>query len=141
MLSIHRSSLPHPRRGFTLLELMLALMLLGLFVALLSPLLLASARERRTAVQEQLALQLAANQLERLTLADSSELDQYATATAVPVPENIARWMPEVEQTVQTTATDAGRRIVVTLTWHQRAGVPHRPVVLEGWSFAAGGQP
>jgi prepilin-type N-terminal cleavage/methylation domain-containing protein len=139
MLS-HRHPRPN-RRGFTLLELMLALMLLGLFAALLAPLLLASARERRTAVQEQLALQLAANQLERSTQADWSELDQYAMATAVPVPENIARWLPGVERTVQATATGDGRRIVVTVTWDQRPGVPHKPVVLEGWSFATGGQP
>jgi len=132
---------PHGRRGFTLLELMLALTLLGLFVALLSPLLLASARERRTAVQEQLALQLAANQLELLTLAAPSELDQYAMETKVDLPPDVTRWLPEAEQTVQATPTERGRRIVVTLTWQHRAGVTHRPVVLEGWSFAKGGQP
>jgi len=128
-------------RGFTLIELMLALTLLGLFAALLTPLLMASARERRTALQEQLALQLAANQLEQITLASPGDLNQYATAQAVPVADDVSRWLPDVKQTVATTATDQGVRITVSLTWQHRAGVMHKPVVLEGWSYAAGGQP
>jgi prepilin-type N-terminal cleavage/methylation domain-containing protein len=130
----------HDRRptGFTLLELMLALALLGLFAALLSPLLIASARERRTAIQEQLALQLASNQLERLTLQPA---EPGETAVPIDVPADTARWLPGVEQTVTTTAADNGRRIVVTITWDQRPGVRHKPVMLEGWAFANGGQP
>ncbi|MDZ4685435.1 MAG: prepilin-type N-terminal cleavage/methylation domain-containing protein [Planctomycetaceae bacterium] len=131
----------HRERGFTLLELMLALALLGLFAALLTPLLMASARERRTALQEQLALQLAANQLEQLTLASPDQLKQYATAQTVPVTDDVSRWLPDVKQTVATIATDQGVHITVSLTWQHRAGVMHRPVVLEGWSYAAGGQP
>ncbi|HUQ71641.1 MAG TPA: prepilin-type N-terminal cleavage/methylation domain-containing protein [Planctomycetaceae bacterium] len=128
-------------RGFTLIELMLALALLGLFVALLSPLLMASARERRTALQEQLALQLAANQLEQLTLASPDDLKQYATAQTVPMTDDVSRWLPDVKQTVATTATEQGVRIIVSLTWQHRAGVMHKPLVLEGWSYATGGQP
>jgi prepilin-type N-terminal cleavage/methylation domain-containing protein len=139
MLSADPHHRVHSRRhGFTLLELMLALTLLGLFAALLSPLLMASARERRTAMQEQLALQLATNQLERLTLQPPEPSE---TAQALDVPADVARWLPGVEMTATTTAADNGQRIVVSLTWNQRTGVQHKPVTLEGWSFAEGGQP
>ena len=124
--------------GFTLLELMLSLALLGLFAALLVPLLMASARERRTALQEQLALQLAANQLEALTLTPPTPA---ANPIPIPVSDELARWLPGVEQTVTTTAHEDGQRIAVAITWQQRPGVPHKPVVLEGWSFRVGGQP
>jgi prepilin-type N-terminal cleavage/methylation domain-containing protein len=126
------------RRGFTLLELMLALTLLGLFAALLSPLLMASARERRVAIQEQLALQLAANQLERATL---SPWMPTPTLVEVPVPPELARWLPDVKQTVAVTTEDHGTRVVVMIIWQSRPGVTHRPVVLEGWAIPTGGTP
>lgn len=133
----HTITLGRPR-GFTLLELMLALGLLGLFAALLSPLLMASAKERRVAIQEQLALQLAANQLE---LATVSPPMPTSAPVNVPVSPDLARWLPGVVQTVAITNEDQGTRVVVSITWQSRPGITHRPVILEGWAIPMGGTP
>ena len=79
--------------------------------------------------------------VERLTRAGPAELDQYATESQMEVPADYARWLPAAQQSVRVTSTERGRRIVVTLTWDQRPGVSHKPVVLEGWSLVTGGQP
>ncbi len=118
------------RCGFTLVELMLAMALLGLFFAVFTPLLLGVARERREAVREQVAWQHAQNLLEDVTHRPWEEL----TAAVVPPPGDDP---PLTGYRQQITVTEVPgpprcKRVTVTVTWTPRPLVD-RTLTLSGW--------
>jgi len=135
-----------PRRGFTLAELMIALMLLGTVSAIFAPLMLASSAQREAARQRQAGLILAENRLDQLLARARDELAPDTVATAVaseasngselPVP------MPGLEHsvTVVDRPEDTARQITVEVRWRNRSGDTTAPVRISGWAFAPRGE-
>jgi prepilin-type N-terminal cleavage/methylation domain-containing protein len=127
--------LPRRSRGFTIIELMLALGLLAVFCGIFVPLLAAITRERRIAAQEQAALQHAANVLEEITRRPLAELSATPNP-AVEVPAYIHHMLPGVEQTVTAAPAEDSApavRVTVNLHWQSTGGTRSRVVTLSAW--------
>jgi prepilin-type N-terminal cleavage/methylation domain-containing protein len=131
------------RRGMTLIEMTVALVILGVAMVALLQLVAASARQRRTAEQRRIALQEVANQAERLALASWDEI----------APGELTTWQPSAELTAVTpqalcraeVSEDEGpppaRRIRLEVTWQNSAGLEVEPVELTIWKFRPEAQP
>ncbi|HET6425619.1 MAG TPA: type II secretion system protein [Planctomycetaceae bacterium] len=128
---------PHRRTAFTLFELMLAMMLLGVIFSVFVPMLLTIAHERRDASREQIALQHAANVLEVVTLRPWTELqDPLMGPELSPAMQRV---FVDFEQTIsvaEVEGTPASKRITVSLTWEHRSGQRTSPLTLHGWVTA-----
>lgn len=117
------------RTGATLVELLVAGILMTTVVVLIGPLMLQSSQVRRTATQRQLATQIASNCLERLAAGESR---QVAT-TEVMRGWDTQQWLPDIKLGV-IVRDDAGRRrATVSVNWTTPAGHAARPVQLSGW--------
>lgn len=131
------------RRGFTLLECVVAGALMLVVLALATQLFLWDSRERREVWRRQVAQQEAANALERLSLAPYDAISTKSLAE-VRLSEEAQAWLPE--GAIQATASDVtvprtGRRIDVQVRWGAAGDAPIAPVRLSGWRFAPGGAP
>lgn len=125
------------RTAFTLIEMLLALMLLGVLFSVFVPLLLTVAHERRDAVREQVALQHAANVLEEVTLRTWEALQEPLTGPELPADQQPL--LPNFEQTVTADTmegTPTTRRITVKVSWKHRSGQRTQPLLLHGWVTA-----
>lgn len=132
----HRSPL-QLRSAFTLIEMLLALALLGVFFSVFTALLLAVAHERRDAVRELVALQHAANVLEDLTTRPWSSLDDAQDGPSLPAEHRPL--LPEFEQQVRiepAAGQPLARQITVTVSWRQRSGERTGALEMHGWAFA-----
>lgn len=125
----------HQRRATTVFECLLAILVMGVAVAGVSQLSVAIARQQRGARQHAVALQQAANMLERL-------LAEPAGSTLA----EDARELPgELREVLPGGATDvllepledgsAGERVVVQVHWNDPFGGSRRQVQLAGWRF------
>lgn len=124
------------RRAFTLLELIVTCLLLGILFTVMVPLLATTARQRQASDRRLAAMSHAANLLERWTSRDYADL-AGATTQTVPLPEEVAHLLPRGAAEVAVTDESQGppaRRIAVTVRWQDRHG-PARPVRLTGWVF------
>lgn len=132
-----RSSARRPiRRAFTLLELIVTCLLLGVLFTAMVPLLATTARQRQASDRRLAATNHASNVLERWTALDYAELTVGST-TNHPLPDEVARLLPGGVTEVSVADETAGppaRRIAVTVRWQDRHG-PARPVRLTGWVF------
>ena len=131
------------RRGFSLLECIVAAGMLCAIFVLFGQLIVWDSRERSADWKRQVAAQEAANVLERLSL------EPYASLTAdrltqLQLSPAASEWL--TDGALRVTATDVaaprpGKRIDVAVDW---AGATHRdipPLRLVGWRFAPGGAP
>lgn len=128
---------PHSRAAFTLFELMLAMMLMGVIFSVFVPMLLTIAHVRRDAAREQVALQHAANVLEAVTLRPWAELQAPLTGPELSTEQQ--QMFDELEQTVsisEVEGTPASKRVTVSLTWKHRSGQRTTPLMLHGWVTA-----
>jgi hypothetical protein len=126
------------RRGMTLMELAVAGTLLGTLLVVCLQLLQATAAQRRTADQRQLALFELGNVLERLSARPWAELTPKSVAGEKP-----SAWLgnrlpgAELKIEVTTPASEpSAKRIVVSLRWQQRGGRYLPPVKITTWRFA-----
>lgn len=132
----------HSRRGFTIVELVGALVLLGIATGVMMSLMLSVAAQRRAAEQRQAALIHAENLLDEFLSRSWNDVTQDALSQVVagdevsqlPMPLDL----PEFVRTVTVTERpeDAARQITVELLWRNRAGQMASPVRLSGWKFA-----
>ncbi len=129
-------SVASPRRGgFTLVELMLALSLLGLFFAVFTPLLMSVARERRESAREQVAWQQAQNLLEELTHRPWN--DVTSTAELPPLTTAEMAFLPGYQQQLVVTEIPGPpqcKRVTVSVSWKIRSdAATARVLTLSGW--------
>lgn len=122
----------HSRRGFTLLELTVTLILLGVVLAMLVPLLKRIDDQRAASRQRVVALQETANILERFSARGFTEITQQA-ADAIEVPPRLkaALHEPRLRVSVREGEPDPGSKaLTVELTWKGRAGEARAPARL-----------
>jgi type II secretory pathway pseudopilin PulG len=135
------SSRARPNRdGTTLAELIIALMLLGAATAVMLPLMVSVAAQRRAAEQRQLALFAAENLLDDLAATPWGELTQEALSQRLARGDETAapRTLPGLDRqvTVIDRPDESARQITVQLRWKNRAGDFTTPVRLSAWRFA-----
>jgi prepilin-type N-terminal cleavage/methylation domain-containing protein len=123
------------RRGFTIVELICTLILLGVVFTVTISVLTAVGRERRSTEQRQYALQHAANLLEHATAQDWSKLpegpQELPTASA-----DLQALLPELDQRLEVTkATEGAKRLTVSVRWKNRHGQLVSPLQLTTWVY------
>ena len=117
------------RRGFSLIELIVAATLLISAMSVVAPLAVRSARLQQDSQHYQLALDELSNQLEWLTSLDAEALE---TALAELTPSSTVRdVLPNPVLGAETIVDDDGRRLVLQLQW-DRVG-PALPLTLVAW--------
>ena len=117
------------RQAATLVEMLVAGILLTSVVVMVAPLLLRSGQVRRVAAQRQLALQMAANCLERLAAGETPHMAQVNVRQGW----DTRKWLPDCELELDIQNEDSRRRATVSVTWITPAGNTARPVQLTGW--------
>lgn len=124
------------RRGFTIVELISTLILLGVVFAVSISLLSAVGRERRSTEQRQYALQHVANLLEHATAQGWSKL-QEGPQELGPASADLQALLPELDQQlVVAKATDANaKRLIASIRWKNRHGQFVSPIQLTTWVY------
>ena len=117
------------RQAATLVEMLVAGILLTSVVVMVGPLLLRSGQVRRAAAQRQLALQMAANCLERLAAGETPRMAQINVRQGW----DARKWLPDCKLELNIQNKDSRRRATVSVTWITPAGNTARPVQLTGW--------
>ncbi len=131
------------RRGITLSELAVALVVLLAAMAAMVQLMAATAGQRRLVEQRRIALEEIANQAERVAMLPWEQTSPEALTTWEPSAELTAaidRAVCTAEVTEETEAPRA-RRIRLVVTWPNAAGQPVEPASVTLWKFAPGGPP
>jgi len=131
------------RRGFTLLECLVAVAMLGVIFVLVGQWFSWDSFERREAWKRQLATQEAANVLERLSLTPYETLTDENLA-AIQFSPAAQDWLLDGEIDVSATETTApapGKRLQVEVRWGRGHEHPPAPVRLTTWRFAPGAAP
>ncbi len=124
-------------RGYSLFEVMVALVLLGAAAVTLPPLLAGAARGRKAAEERQIALAETANVLERVARRPWSQVmpDALKTETISPAAqERLQSARLEIDVTVEP-AEPASKRIGVALFWKDRTGRELTPARLTTWIY------
>ncbi len=128
----------HSHRGFTIAELIIAMLLLTTVSAVLVPVVQLAARQRQAVRQRQLALNLAENTLEAALLRNWDDLTterlstmHIADLTVLAVP------LPGLTRNILVTdrPSDEARQITVEIRWRNHAGDWTAPVRLSAWAF------
>ena len=131
------------RRGFSITESLLALAVAGAATVLMAQLLTALGNQRRACEQRRVALSEVANRLEQAALVPWDELTQQRLEQT-PLPPATSECLPSAMLTASVTeesGAPAGRRIVIELSWVNRAGERLPGVSLAAWRFADEVQP
>jgi prepilin-type N-terminal cleavage/methylation domain-containing protein len=127
------------RRGFTLMELIAAGVLLGVLLLVCAQVWGVTAAQHRGIQNRQTALRAAANLMERLTTrswdqlttAGSADL-QLSPATLDMLPD--ARLEVRIDEPAE---GESGKRIAVSVRWPDRDGRPEQSVRLVAWKHRA----
>ncbi len=127
----------HSRAGFTLAELIIALLLLGTVTAVLMPVLLSATAQRRASELRQRALIHAENVLDDLLSQPWDEQTQEILSRKLNA-EPADSALPGLERTVTVNGEPDQHRkqITLQLRWRNRTGDLSAPLRLSGWSFA-----
>ena len=123
--------------GFTILELVVTMILLGAVIVTLMPLLGAVAGQRRAAEQRQLATEETANLLERVSAWPYEAISPESTA-ALHLSESSQRLLRNPTLKIAVVAVDgqpAAKRITVELGWKDRHGRAAAPARLTSWVY------
>ena len=132
MISVERR---RARGGFTIAELIIAMMLLGTATAVMLPLMVSVSAQRRAAEHRQLALIAAENLLDEILARPWNEITEQ---TLSKLPATDAASLPGLQRRIAVAERpeDAARQITVELHWRNRAGDFTAPLRLSAWKFA-----
>lgn len=129
------------RRGMTLLEAGVALLVMTAAIVAVVELVSATTKERRTRRQRQVAVLELANQAERIALLEWNEA----------TPERLTTWKPSAMLAAAITAptcqvrvtneSSRERRIDLSVGWQNAAGQAVRPAMLSVWKYEPGASP
>ena len=139
------------RRGFTLLEVSVAGVLLAVLMAAAVQMLGWVAAERRALERRQWAMQEAANVMERITARPWESLSpdpdpdpdrESGSLASVELSSHARDVLPEAE--LHVTVADEpeqpdAKRLVVVVRWQRRPGEPAAQVRLTSWVYRRGG--
>jgi prepilin-type N-terminal cleavage/methylation domain-containing protein len=131
------------RRGFTLLECMVAGVLLGATALLCLQTIAATTAARRAEGRRQTALLEASNLMERLAARPWAELTTEG-AKDVTLGEEAKQTLPGAQLDVRVddeTPEPAAKRITVSITYDGPGGEPVRPARLVAWRYRAAEEP
>lgn len=121
------------RRGFSLLEMIVALVLLGAVTTIVIPTLGWMGALNRLSLQRQEAVQGLNNLMDELTSRPYAELTADAAAK-LELPEALRHQLPGAKLKVEIAGTEPGvKRIRMELGWNQRNGQPLAPMRLTAW--------
>jgi type II secretory pathway pseudopilin PulG len=133
-----RDALPLSR-GFTVFEIVIAMLLLGAVIAFIVPVTKRAIDQRRRSDDRRAALLEVSNALERV-VTEAGFRTEPEPEREVPVPADLARRFREPRLTVSSVALagqPAGRRFDAAFTWVAESGSPASPIRLSAFTFAA----
>ncbi len=125
------------RRGFTLWEVMVALLVLAALTTLCLQFYAAVSDQRRQVFAQLAATQEAANLLEQVEALRWNELTT-ASAARLQLSAQAARTLPEGRAEVlidEPSGNPIARRVAVAVFWRPNAGEPERKVRLVVWRY------
>ena len=130
------------RRGVSLLELMVATMLLAAIMTVCLQMLTVTAAQHRALEDRQTAIREAANLMERLSAKAWDDLTAESVRD-VQLSEQARRSLPDANLEIKLTSPPITssdgepdtKRIAVAVHWQQRAGEPRRHVQLVAWRY------
>jgi prepilin-type N-terminal cleavage/methylation domain-containing protein len=125
------------RRGFTILELSVAMIILVALMSLSVKWVAATGGQRREARWRQAALGEAANVMERLAGKTWDELTA-PQAAKVALSDEARQALPDgavAVQVAQPAGDPEAKEIAVTVRWRPRAGTPETQVRLVAWKY------
>lgn len=125
------------RKAFTLLELTVASIMLGVLVAVSVQFITAAGRAQMAVRHRQAAICEAANVMERLALRPWDELVPEAMAQVKLSPES-RQSLPGAELKIEVDELPqdpSARRIAVAIHWEEGPEGPQRPVRLVAWRY------
>ncbi len=125
------------RRGFTILELTVAMIILGALMSLCLKWVAATGGQQREARWRQAALCEAANVMERLAAQTWEELSPERMAKA-SLSEEARQALPGgavAVQVAQPPGDPEAKEIAVTVRWRSRADTPEARLRLVAWKF------
>jgi hypothetical protein len=128
------------RRGFTLLEVTVAGVLLGTVMAVSVPTLGWIVQQRRASLQRQEAIAEVANIMERITLGPWEQITTENVET-IKLAGETGRQLPGAKLRIgveKEPATPDAKRIAIELAWKNRAGRNDAPVRLTAWVYRKG---
>ena len=131
----HRGRRPaFSRAGVSLVELVIACLLIGSVAGLVLPTVTWTAVQRRAAHQRQAASEELANLMDRLTReAWENVTDQRAQELGLA--EEIERQLPNAQLSATMDADQDAKRVHLSLSWSDRAGHTVAPVRLTTWVY------
>ncbi|MEK6235394.1 MAG: prepilin-type N-terminal cleavage/methylation domain-containing protein [Planctomycetales bacterium] len=135
--------IPTSRRGFTLLELTVAMVVLGAAAALVLQLALWTKVSLRQTQTRQWARREVSQHLESLASLPWNEITPKTAATIEPSAA-MRRLAPDAELTAEVLSEDkpfSRKRIVVRLRWRDRAGNWNHPLRLVAWAYPEEARP
>ncbi len=125
------------RRGFSLLEIFVAGTLLAALLSICLQIIKATTEQQRAIEHRQLAVQEAANLMERLCGRPWPQLTPEAVRQ-VQLREEMRQVLPGAElaiDVVQPAGEPAAKRISVQIRWQDKANRATRPVRLVAWKY------
>jgi prepilin-type N-terminal cleavage/methylation domain-containing protein len=130
------------RAGFTLLEIAVSLVVLGVVLTTVAQVTQWSAAEHRSIQRKRCALEAATTVLDCLTVRDWSAITSESAA-AIHLPPETTRFLadPHLEVSVAKEKEPRGlsaKRVSVEITWANAAGRANERVRLSTWVFARG---
>jgi type II secretory pathway pseudopilin PulG len=130
---------PPPSRGFTVFEIVIAMLLLGTVIAFVVPVTKRAIDQRRRSDDRRAALLEVSNALERVVAEAASGTEPNAERE-MPIPDDLARRFREPRLVVTSAELDgppAGRRFDAAFGWVGENGSSAAPIRLSAFMFAA----
>jgi prepilin-type N-terminal cleavage/methylation domain-containing protein len=128
--------MPNPRErrrsGFTFLEIVVALAVIGVLLVVVFQSVIWSMRARQRLAAQQAAVELAANVLESARAQPWDKLDK-SWADAQAIPTDMEALLPDGEIAIrieQSRLSPDSRQVTVEVRWRFEANVPHQEVQL-----------
>jgi prepilin-type N-terminal cleavage/methylation domain-containing protein len=131
------------RRGFTLIELMVTLVIIAIAISLTVEVIGWVAAERRSLDRRHCALQEAVNLMERLTARPFEQLTADSVRDAV-LSQDVAGSLPHGELTVSVRDENTpvnSKQVRVQIRWQSRTGQWQAPVRLTSWVYRKEARP
>lgn len=124
-----------PRAGFSLLEMLVAVIVFGTVLTTFLPMMRSVREQQRGTDQHLLALREADNLLEIISTRDWNELTNEELGK-LTLPEDVASRLPNGTLKIEvseSTEQAASKRVAVTVSWTSKLTQPARTVRLAAW--------